>query len=331
MEYRSFADLAETVFFNAHAIPEDVDLIVGIPRSGLLPANLLAVQLHKPLLDLESYLEGRAPTLGRTARETIDGNVRPRRVLIVDDSIASGESMRDVQARVRAIAPDIPATYLAVYGTKAVHEDADLVFEAVPSPRIFEWNLMRHKRLADACFDIDGILCHDPEHAQNDDGEKYRAFLLTAKPLLRANVPIKHLVTSRLEKYRPETERWLAENGVKYEHLWMLDLPSAEERRRQRAHASFKASVYVKTGAGLFVESEDRQAQEIAELSERPVLSIEGQRMVWPGDTSAARRSYIRRNETKSGAVKRLVKAAAFGILGDRTIANIKRSLRGHG
>lgn len=328
MEYRSFADLAETVFFNAHAIPEDVDLIVGIPRSGLLPANLLAVQLHKPLLDLESYLDGRAPVVGRTARETIDENVRPRRVLIVDDSIASGESMRLVRERVRLAKPDVPATYLAVYGTRAAHEDADLIFEAVPSPRIFEWNLMRHKRLAEACFDIDGILCHDPHSAQNDDGEKYRDFLLTAKPLLRANVPIKHLVTSRLEKYRPETERWLAENGVRYEHLWMLDLPSAEERRRQRAHASFKASVYVETGAALFVESEDKQAREIAELSERPVLSIEGQRMVWPGDASAARRRYIRRSESGGGAVKRLVRAAAFGLLGDRTIARIKRTLR---
>ncbi|TCU58640.1 putative HAD superfamily protein [Novosphingobium sp. PhB57] len=328
MEYRSFADLAETVFFNAHAIPEDVDLIVGVPRSGLLPANLLAVQLHKPLLDLESYLEGRTPTVGRTARETIDEKVRPRRVLIVDDSIASGESMRAVRERVQAAAPQVPATYLAVYGTRAAHEDADLIFEAVPSPRIFEWNLMRHKRLADACFDIDGILCHDPHSSQNDDGEKYRDFLLTAKPLLRANVPIKHLVTSRLEKYRPETEQWLAANGVKYENLWMLDLPSAEERRRQRAHASFKASVYIKTGAGLFVESEDKQAQEIAQLSERPVLSIEGQRMVWPGNATAARRSYVRRGESSGGAAKRLVRAVAFGILGDRTIAKIKRSLR---
>ncbi|MFC3215785.1 phosphoribosyltransferase [Novosphingobium panipatense] len=89
MQYRSFADLAETVFFHAGAIPDDVDLVVGVPRSGLLPANLLALQLHKPLLDLESYLQGRTPTVGRTARQTIQ-TARPRRVLIVDDSIASG-------------------------------------------------------------------------------------------------------------------------------------------------------------------------------------------------------------------------------------------------
>lgn len=330
MEYRSFADLAETIFFNAASIPDDVDLIVGIPRSGLLPANLLAVQLHKPLLDLDSYLDGRTPTLGRTAQETIRTADRPRRVLIVDDSIASGESMRAVQARVRAVAPDVPTTYLAVYGTRSAHEDADLIFEAVPSPRIFEWNLMRHDRLADACFDIDGILCHDPDSSQNDDGQRYRDFLLTAKPLLRANVPIKHLVTSRLEKYRPETEQWLAAHGVKYERLWMLDLPSAEERRRQRAHASFKASVYVSTGAGLFVESEDDQAQEIAQLSDRPVLSIGGQRMVWPNDMTTAKRKYGRRNETRGGAAKRLARSVAFGVLGAEGVARLKRSLRRH-
>jgi uncharacterized HAD superfamily protein/hypoxanthine phosphoribosyltransferase len=326
VQYRSFADLAETVFFHAGAIPDDVDLVVGVPRSGLLPANLLALQLHKPLLDLESYLQGRTPTVGRTARQTIQ-TARPRRVLIVDDSIASGESMRAVRDRVRAAAPDVPAVYLAVYGTRAAHAEVDLVFEAVASPRIFEWNLMRHKRLADSCFDIDGVLCHDPAHDQNDDGERYRSFLLTAKPLLRANVPIKHLVTSRLEKYRPETERWLMAHGIRYEHLWMLDLPSAEERRRQRAHARFKASVYIRTGACLFVESEDRQAQEIAELSSRPVLSIEGQRMVWPDQASAARRSYVRRHETNGATAKRLVRNVVSGVFGEQTIARIKRTL----
>jgi uncharacterized HAD superfamily protein/hypoxanthine phosphoribosyltransferase len=328
MEYRSFSDLADTVISNAYRVPADVDLIVGIPRSGLLPANLLALQLNKPLLDLEAFLAGHRPAVGRTVAATMQNLDNPRRILIVDDSIASGASMRIVRARVADAMPDKLVTYAAIYGTKPAHEDTDIVFETVPSPRIFQWNLMRHKRLADACFDIDGILCHDPSHEENDDGDKYERFLLTARPLLRAGVSIKHLVTSRLEKYRPQTERWLAENGVQYEKLWMLDLPSAAERRRQGAHASFKASVYVETGAGLFVESEDQQAQEIAELSGKPVLSIEGQRMAWPGDQGSAKRRYARRNPAPGGRLKGLVRWTAFSVLGAERVASLRRRLR---
>ena len=47
---------------------------------------------------------------------------------------------------------------------------------------------------------------------------------------------INTIVTSRLEKYREPTEKWLKDHGVKYKQLIMLDLPSAEERRKQGCH-----------------------------------------------------------------------------------------------
>ena len=53
----------------------------------------------------------------------------------------------------------------------------------------------------------------------------------------------------------------------------MLDLPSAEERRRLKAHAPFKASVYADMqDAKLFVESEPEQAKEIYKQTEKPVI-----------------------------------------------------------
>lgn len=292
MEYRSFADLSETIFLNAFKIPADVDLVVGIPRSGLLAANLVALTLNLPLIDLEGFLAGRGPEFGRTVRATMKVSAEGKRqtVLIVDDSILSGESMRDVRARVALERPDADAIYCAIYDAGRRHPEIDLSFETVTHPRMFQWNLMRHNRLGNACFDIDGVLCHDPNKSQNDDGDRYVEFLLTARPLLIPRVRIKHLVTSRLERYRAETEQWLKGRGIEYERLWMLDLPSAEERRRQGAHSTFKAEIYRDSGACIFVESEDRQAQEIASLSGLPVLSIEGQRVVWGIDADGRTR-----------------------------------------
>lgn len=308
MEYRSFADLAESITRHSYRLPQDIDLIVGIPRSGMLAANMLATHLNLPFVDLESFLAGLRPFVGRTVRGTmrVDGSVAPDRVLVVDDSILSGTSMVEVRNRIQAERPEADVTYCAVYAAKEDHPEIDVWLEKVQHPRIFQWNLMRHNRLADSCFDIDGVLCHDPADEDNDDGERYQQFLLNARPLLQPGVRIKHLVTSRLEKYRAETEKWLHNHAVDYENLWMLDGVTAEERRRLKLHAIHKAKVYRRTNACLFVESDDRQAVEIAELSGRPVLSVERQRMAWPSSrTEAARMRFQReKGDGRSGRLR---------------------------
>lgn len=330
MEFRSLADLGETISRNAYKVPGDIELVVGIPRSGLLAANLLALQLNLPLQDLDGFLLRRTPTVGRTVRGTMKSapTDRPSKVLVVDDSILSGESMREVRERVSRERGDVDAVYCAIYGAHDRHEEVDFCLEAVPEPRVFQWNLMRHGFLKNACLDIDGVLCHDPHGTENDDGENYLAFLLSARPLHRPHVKVKHLVTSRLEKYRGETEQWLREHGVEYERLWMLDLPSAEERRRLNAHASHKARVYVESGAILFVESEYDQAQQIANLSDRPVLALEGQRMLWPESDRRAQRRYIKHYANSwphpRSAPARLIAA----IAGETGLAAAKRLLR---
>ena len=40
IEYRSIADMNNIIVKNLQKLPHDIDLVVGIPRSGLLPANL---------------------------------------------------------------------------------------------------------------------------------------------------------------------------------------------------------------------------------------------------------------------------------------------------
>lgn len=287
MHYRSYADLAGLVARSLHRIPRSVDLVVGIPRSGLLPASMIALGLNRPMADLTGFMAGR--TLGNGITRTVPGSglTRFRHALIVDDSIRSGETLRQVRARIEQNgSPAETVTFLAAYATKeavaAGHMDMHL--EVCPTPRAFEWNVMHHIVMEAACLDIDGVLCRDPTPAENDDGERYTRFLLEVEPLHLPTRPVRRLVTSRLEKYRAQTEDWLRRNGVQYGTLDMLDLPDAATRRRLRPHARFKAEVYRKdAGAKLFVESCGHQAPEVARLSGKPVLCIETQTLFKEG------------------------------------------------
>jgi len=58
MNYRSINDLNNTILKQLHLIPRDIDLVVGVPRSGMLPANLLALYLNLPYTDIHSFMKG---------------------------------------------------------------------------------------------------------------------------------------------------------------------------------------------------------------------------------------------------------------------------------
>ena len=59
INYRSIKDLNDTIKGSLSRVPKDICLIVGIPRSGLLAANLLALHLNLPLADIERLKEGK--------------------------------------------------------------------------------------------------------------------------------------------------------------------------------------------------------------------------------------------------------------------------------
>ena len=58
MNYRNINDLNEIILKRLYILPRDFDLIVGIPRSGMFPANLLALYLNRPVTDLDSFRNG---------------------------------------------------------------------------------------------------------------------------------------------------------------------------------------------------------------------------------------------------------------------------------
>jgi uncharacterized HAD superfamily protein/hypoxanthine phosphoribosyltransferase len=281
MQYRSISDLDACVRTHIHRIPRDIDLVIGIPRSGLLAANLIALYLNCDLTDIDGLCAGRILSPGKRIagpRRVAD----KKHILVVDDSIDSGQAMRLARSKVDIASLNCRVSYLAVYSSARQCGDVDIQLEHCRHPRVFQWNLMHHARMSRAALDIDGVLCVDPTDEQNDDGDRYLEFLRNAAPLHIPTVPVHALISSRLEKYRSETEQWLARHGVRYRELHLLDLPSKEDRIRLKAHGEHKARVLRTLDVDIFVESEHNQATYIARNSGKPVISLERQVLIDP-------------------------------------------------
>lgn len=283
MYYRNVSDLNKIILSRLSILPRDFDLIVGIPRSGMLPANLLALYLNKPYTDINSFLNGHIYKAG--ARGQFFDIHDYKKVLVVDDSIASGSAMVKCKESLKHLESEFTLSYCAIYVIPGKEKMVDYFFETVPLPRYFQWNVLHHTTLEKACFDIDGVLCVDPTEDQNDDGPKYRDFVLNAPPLFIPGSKIGTIVTSRLEKYRPETETWLKANNVKYNDLVMLDLPDMEARQKANNHAGHKAKAYLSKPYVLFVESNLSQAVEINRIAKKPVLCTENFEMIFDSES----------------------------------------------
>ena len=273
MNYRDFKDLSLCIRENMHKLPK-CDLIVGIPRSGMIPAYMIGIFLNKKVCSLDEFLVGILPSSGYTR---IIDSPKIKNVLVVDDTINSGLSLEKTKEMIANAGLDkkYRLKYIAIYAKNESKEKVDLFFETVPFPRLFQWNYLNVKGNERMCFDIDGVLCVNPTEKENDEEEEYKNFLLNAKPLYIPKNNVYAIVTSRREKYRSETEEWLRKNGVKYDFLFMLDLPSKRERIKLDVHAKFKAEIYSKlTDSFLFVASEDKQAREISEISGKPCVCV---------------------------------------------------------
>lgn len=181
MNYRSISDLNRIILKRLFIIPRDFDLIVGIPRSGMLPANLLALYLNKPYTDINSFINGHIYTAG--ARSQFFDIRNYKKILVVDDSIASGAALEKCKESLKSFSSSFSISYCSIYVIPGKEKLVDYFFEVVPLPWYFQWNILNHTILEKACFDIDGVLCVDPTPEQNDDGEKYRDFVLHASPL----------------------------------------------------------------------------------------------------------------------------------------------------
>ncbi|MDX9749249.1 MAG: phosphoribosyltransferase family protein [Paludibacter sp.] len=273
MYYKSIGDLNRTILTHIELIPSDTDLVVGIPRSGMVPAIIIAQTLHLPFTDIHSFIAGRMFGEDESHHQVID-NKRYKNILIVDDSVASGNAITKARAMLQNLESLFTLKYCAIYIVPVKVKMVDIYFETLALPQVFQWNVFHHTVLEKACFDIDGVLCEDPTLEQDDDGPLYRDFLINAKPLYIPECKIGTIVTSRLEKYRKETEEWLQKHNIRYNQLVMYN-PGKTKKSDYIHPAALKASVYKSLNYFLFIESSYYQARKINQITGKPVLCTE--------------------------------------------------------
>lgn len=272
MRYVTITELSDIIRHNLWKIPHDIDLVVGVPRSGILPASMIALYLNTNLGDLDNLLEEKHFSIGRT-RQSFMNHHEIKKVLVVDDSVMSGGSIIEAKKKLEPISSKYDLTYLAPISSSNGTQYIDIFFEIIDEARVFEWNLFHHPYLINACFDLDGVLCCDP--IIDDDGEQYIHFLETATPLFIPTAPIGAIITCRLEKYRKQTEAWLSKYNINYQKLIMLDLPTKTARIKWGKHGEYKGEYYKNSHCSIFIESSLRQAQIIAKISGKPVICVE--------------------------------------------------------
>lgn len=260
------------------SIPHDIVGVVGVPRSGMLPAAAIATHLHLPLYELNGSIR----QIGAGGRARKIPSRSAGQLLVVDDTVYSGGAMKAARKRVQ----DAPAIFAAVYVRPEAAGVVDVFGEFLPSPHLLEWNFFNSGpftgRAADprlrggVAVDFDGVLCADPpmDDSDTDPGRTaYGDWLTNAPPLhIPRHSPVKLIVTYRLERWRAATEAWLQRWGIRWERLEMW--PGDSVASRDWNAAAHKGRLFRESGCAMFIESDARQAADIFQVAKKPVLSL---------------------------------------------------------
>lgn len=272
------AQLQRDILSLVGMIPSDIGVIVGVARSGMNVATMLSMYLHLPLVAIRQS-QGDIVGVGNgwrlnESREAITN----KRAIIVDDTVMTGNSLAHIRPVVNRQFPG--ASTAAIYVNPNANVKPDFHVVDLPWPHLLEWNLFNSVMSPNIACDFDGILCQDCQPGDDDDGPRYRNFIDNAKPLYAPRKePIPLIVTARIQKYRRQTEAWLRRHGIRWFKLVMHPAKTLAERNRDDI-AAFKAREYAKwlehhtpnPAPAMFVESDDRQARRIANLSGRMVI-----------------------------------------------------------
>ena len=260
----TLTDLSNDSSKLASMVAGKVDCIIGVARSGMTPATIVATMLHLPLFVLREP-EGDIVNAGHGWRL---GNKQFSKPLVIDDTSCSGQSLTKVKRVVKN--NELNPEYAVVYYDKKSKEPVDYFVRELPRPHVLEWNIANSVYSSTMLWDMDGVICEDcPNYV--DDDEHYAKWLDNAQPKclpLRSKIRI---VTGRREMWRPQTEAWLAKHGVDAE---LIMHPDGE--RTGRSVIEHKAAAVRKyaTGPVAMLESDKRQAVRIQELTGKSVWYV---------------------------------------------------------
>lgn len=212
----------------AKKLPNSFDAIIGVPRNGLLIANVLASAMGKPLSTPDSFVRNEV-------WYSKDGVLpkKYRSVLLVEDAIDLGRALDKAEEQLHTYDKDLVIKRASLFVSSRAKDKVDYYYASLKgNSTFFEWNLLTATGavFGKLAVDMDGVLCVDCPSSVDKDEEAYAKWIEDVEPFLIPAFYVDAVVTSRLEIYRPQTEKWLKDNGVKYGKLVMLNLPDKTQR-----------------------------------------------------------------------------------------------------
>lgn len=259
------------------------EAVVGIARGGLIPATMASATLALPLFMLRcDRASGVVSWIGEPPRE--------RRLLVVDDSCSTGETLRRVTAvlhdqryacltmtvvhdpEVTSFTPDLSHAMTALF--RLPWERG----EATPTARALRASgATTERRLVEAPFlglDLDGIFLPDlprTDYAADLAATLQRRHGLPPCDLLPEFDPAHAvIITGRHIDDRSMTLEWLARCG--HETL-PVEFRPHDVSDDIAAVARYKARVATRWGCTHFIESEAEQAIRIASAAPHLIVS----------------------------------------------------------
>lgn len=259
------------IFRNLHRIPEDIDAIVGIPRSGMITATMIAEYKSIQVTDVFSFIN-ETPTVSVNTHGSLSKQFKPKdvkKIILVDDCMGFGITMKNTVDLIKRTKSDVDIITFVVFVEPYSTDKVDIYCE-VMSYQFMPYSILK-RCVQYACVDMDGVLTEDVPYEYDTDDDRYRNFLLNQRPMFVPETPIFKIVTGRLAKHADVTKEWLIKHNIQYNQLVMLDYPN-NKRRSEINVGEYKGMQYKMCDAELFIESDLNEAMTIKRISNKPVF-----------------------------------------------------------
>lgn len=251
--------------------------VIGIPRSGMIPASIISVNLSLPLYSLSDnklvLLNSMSPNGG--SRMSVYEQNKSNNLLLIDDTAYSGAAMKKNKLLVESILPSSNIITSVLYSTpEAIKKNlVEISMFTVEFPHILEWNLFNAHPTLSGMFDLDGVFCEDCPYEIAENEKRYEDWINNVNPIktrIPKLFPASAICTGRLEKYRQQTEKWLKKHEIKYSNLIMFQGTKEERDSNHLLNvAKYKTKNFIeynkKYNCKYFTESCPMQSKIISE------------------------------------------------------------------
>lgn len=177
MKYIMYSDLCDDIRNNLVKIPKDICGVIGVPRSGMLPATIISEYLNIGLATIDDFIVNGIDSFNKHGNRRLK-TINTNKILVIDDTCYNGNEINKNRIKLQKYG-DFEFIFLVVYmeGSGIISQPdiyiKDIREEARKSEIgivLYEWNLLSNPEIINkTIFDLDGVICVDPPDERNTE------------------------------------------------------------------------------------------------------------------------------------------------------------------